>query len=93
MESQLVVAAATAQVLHDHPGWKDQAMTITEAAISAIDNKEVVQIGEVEDFILGRISYSSLLPEERALVSVIISRLKQNFEDSLVSQNILESCH
>jgi len=80
--SQLAVEAATARVLHEHPNWKATTVKITEGAMAVIDKKVVTDLASLESYVKDQINWSRLVPEEQALVSTLISQVRQNIEDS-----------
>ena len=85
---QLSVEAATDRVLHEHPTWTKQVISITESAIMVIDAKTVVDLQSVESYIKGRINWTKMMPEEQALVSALISEVRRSLEDSARAKNI-----
>jgi hypothetical protein len=88
--SQLAVEAATARVIHEHPGWKDGAIKIAGNAITMIDGKPEVNLASVEEYVKGMVNWSRLVPEEQALVSTLISQVAKNLEDSFRAEHITE---
>jgi len=86
---QLAVEEAAARVLHAHPGWKSETVNISRMAIIVIDAKDVSDLGSVEEFIKSKIKWQSMLPEEQALVSVLITEVRKNIEDSLRAKGII----
>lgn len=85
---QLATEAATARVLHEHPFWKWQVISITDDALLLIDAKKLVELGDVENYIKGKIHWTAMMPEEQALVSALISQVSKNIEDTLRSKNV-----
>lgn len=86
--SQLAVEAATARVIHEHPAWKSETVRITDRAVSVIDGKVVTDLASLEAYVKGQIKWDKLLPEEQAIVSVLISQVRQNLEDSFRAHNV-----
>ena len=86
--SQLAVEAATARVIHDHPSWKASAVNITGHAIAAIDAKTTVSLADVESYVKAHVPWDKLQPEEQALVSVLITQVRQNLEDSFRAHGV-----
>ena len=86
--SQLAVEAATARVLYAHPMWAHQTVLITSAAIAAIDKRTVISLGDMDAFVRAHISWSKLMPEEQALLSAILSNVRQNLEDSFRAKGV-----
>lgn len=86
--SQLATEAATARILSEHPEWKEATITITGDAIKAIDSKVTVDLASVESYVSSHINWSLLMPEEQALVNVLIGQVSKNLEDAFRSQNI-----
>ena len=80
---QLATEAATARVLHDRPLWVWQTITITNNAMAMIDAKQFVELGDVETYVKSRMHWDTMMPEEQALVSVLISQVRRNIEDTL----------
>jgi hypothetical protein len=85
---QLGTQAATARVLHEHPGWRDDVIDVTSAAMAVIDAKVVVDLQSVETFVKGKIDWVAMRPEEQALVTALITEVRKNIEDSLRAKNI-----
>lgn len=88
--SQLAVEAATARVLHDHPTWKTATIRITGGAISLIDGKMQADLASVEGYVKEHVDWSRMMPEEQALVSVLISQVVQNLSDSFRAESIVK---
>ena len=88
--SQLAVEAATARVLHDKPTWKNDAIRITGNALTFIDGNASVNLASVEAYVKGMVNWSRLVPEEQALVSVLISEVVHNLEDSFRAEHVIE---
>lgn len=86
--SQLAVEAATARVLHEHPKWKDETVSITAAAITAIDSRVTTDLASVDSYVKSRINWGRLTPEEQVLVSVLISQVVRNLEDAFLAQGV-----
>lgn len=73
LAAQLAVEAATARVLDRHPSWTGQTIVITGEAMRMIAAGTVMDLRSVEAHIKARIRWQSMLPEEQALVSALIS--------------------
>lgn len=86
--SQLAVEAATARVLHEHANWKNDVVKITGNAIKLIDGNTEVNLVSVEEYVKGMVNWSRLVPEEQALVSVLISQVVKNLEDGFLSNGV-----
>ena len=86
--TQLAVEAATARVLHERPDWTGTTITITNDAISLINKSTVIALSQVEDYVSSEISWKNLTPEEQILVSVLLSTVTKNIEDSFRAQAI-----
>ncbi len=80
---QLTTEAATARVIHDHPQWKEPIANISAAAISAIDTGAITDLNSVSAFAISKIDMSKLTPEERVLVSMVISQITAIIIDDL----------
>jgi hypothetical protein len=85
---QLSTQAATARVLHEHPGWRDDVIDVTSASMAVIDAKVVVDLQSVETFVKGKIDWTAMRPEEQALVTALMSEVRKNIEDSLRAKSI-----
>jgi len=88
--SQLAVEAATARVIHEHPGWKNDVVRITGNALTFIDGNAEVNLVSVEEYVKGMVNWSRLVPEEQALVSTLISEVVRNLEDSFRAEHVIE---
>lgn len=86
--SQLAVESATARVLHGHPEWTARAIQLTDAAVKIIDANAAVQIADLEAYVRANINWKGLLPEEQAVLSALITQVRQNLEDSFRAHNI-----
>jgi hypothetical protein len=88
--SQLAVEAATARVLTEHPQWKKSTIEITSGAAAAIEASAAVSLRDVEAYVRDRIKWYNLTPEEQALLSVLITKVRTNLEDSFRAKGIEE---
>lgn len=88
---QLATEAATARVIHEHPAWKAPAVKITADAMTLIDSGAVVELSAVETYVKGSVNWGSMLPEEQALVSALITQVRVNLEDSFHAQGIVDA--
>lgn len=86
--AQVAVEAATARVLHQHPEWKPGAVSITGAAMEAIDRNVLVDLESLDGYVRSKIDWIRFLPEEQALLSALISEARRNIEDDLRAKNI-----
>ena len=85
---QLATEAATARIIHEHPFWKNQVVTITADAMAFIGTSTEIQLGDVEEYVKGKIAWGRMLPEEQAVVSVLITQVRKNLEDNFRAQSI-----
>jgi hypothetical protein len=88
---QLVVKAATARLLYEHPEWKDQTISITKNAIAVIDNDPNATIQIITTFVISKINENKLLPEEQALVSVFVDMVSSSIQEYLNSKGIVDN--
>lgn len=85
---QLSVQSVVAEVLKDHPTWAKPAVSITSAAISAIDSKTVLDLGSTAAYIKSKIETDKLEPVEIALLSVLIDRVVDGIQMDLKARGI-----
>ena len=85
---QLSVQSAVAEVLKDHPTWARPTVSITRAAISAIDAKTVLDLGNTAAYIKSKIETDKLEPVEIALLSVLIDRVVDGIQMDLKARGI-----
>ena len=90
--TQLAVEAATARTLHEHPKWRAATIRISNDVISVIDGEVVSDvvsdIASIEAYVVDQIEWSKMVPEEQALVSVLIGQVRKNLEDSFRAQGV-----
>lgn len=85
---QLSVKSSVAEVLKDHPTWARPTVSITSAAISAIDAKTVLDLGSTASYIKSKIETDKLEPVEIALLSVLIDRVVDGIQMDLKARGI-----
>lgn len=79
---ELVVRAASARLLSDKPEWVEHTYNISSEAIKRINSKEVVDLGELDSYVMSAIPWDKMLPEERVVLTMVLDRVK----DAIVSQ-------
>lgn len=87
---QLATEAATARVIHEHPSWKAQTVSIIGDAIGLIDSSALVQLDSVEAYVKDHIPWNKLMPEEQALVSILITQVRKNIEDTFRARAVTD---
>lgn len=85
---QSITEAAVAQMLYDHPAWKQATINISSAAISSIDSSKVTDLASVTSYVTAMIPTGNLLPQEQVLVNVLIQTIVQNIQANLTEQHI-----
>jgi hypothetical protein len=86
--TQLAVEAATARTLHEHPQWRAATIRISNDVISVIDGEVVSDLASIEGYVIDQIEWSKMVPEEQALVSVLIGQVRKNLEDSFRANGV-----
>ena len=81
--TELVVRATTARVLAEHPGWTSSTVTITGNALMMIDGDPLTSLEALQESIIAQIDWNSLMPEEQALLQILISRVRVRLEERL----------
>ncbi len=87
---ELVVRAATARVLHDHPTWIAETVRITDNALERIDGKQIISLDRLEQEVIADIDWESLLPEEQAIVQTLLTAVRQGLEDHLAASGVTD---
>lgn len=88
--AELVVKAATAEYLREHPYHADNIASITNTALSAIDSKRIITVDSLDTFVRAKANLDSLAPETQMIVDLLIKRVKASILASLEKNGISE---
>jgi len=80
---QLATSAATARVLDAKPEWRERTVEIADIAIGSIDGGVVGTVDELVAVVKAEVRWEKMLPEEQALVSVLIDAVAQEIRNYL----------
>jgi hypothetical protein len=86
--AELVVRATTARTLSEHPDWAEKTFLITKEAIKMINTDKNVTVGGLKEFVIAEIEWDGLLPEEQALLVVLIDRSAENLGIKFAEQEV-----
>jgi hypothetical protein len=81
--AELAVIAATSRVLTNNPQWTDRTVKITGVAISLIEKDKLLDMVDLQSFILNEIQWSTLTAEETAILMTLIDAAIARIEASL----------
>ncbi|MCF6265244.1 MAG: hypothetical protein L3J57_01710 [Desulfuromusa sp.] len=81
--TELVVRATTARVLAEHPGWTGSTVAISGNALMMIDGDPLTSLDALQQSVVDQIDWHSLVPEEQALLQVLITRVRVRLEEKL----------
>ncbi len=86
--AELVVRATTARLLAEHPTWTGSTILITGNALMMIDGDPLTSLDDLQQAIVDQIDWGSLVPEEQALLQILITRIRTRLEDSLTEKGM-----
>lgn len=89
--SQLAWEAATGRVLYEHPEWTSRTVAITDALLVLIDSKSMTSIDGVMPYVMDRVPWQKLQPEEQAALSAILSEGQRELRAMVSTKNITGS--
>jgi hypothetical protein len=79
---------AVGRILTNNPTWVQPTFDITKDALTAIKGNEVVTLGELEGYVVNKIPFSKLTPEERDLVMLLVSAIKEEITAQLADKGV-----
>lgn len=86
--TELAVRAAVGRVLDEHPSWVEPARAITADAIRALNESDQVTLAGLEAYVIQRIPWAALAPDEEELLRVLIVAVKAELAAYLVQHGI-----
>jgi len=86
--AEVVVRATTARVLAEHPTWTDRAVSITGSVLAVIEGDPLTSLDALEQEVVKQINWDKLLPEEQALLQVLISQVVEALEQRLAEEGL-----
>lgn len=86
--SRLAIESATGRVIIMHPSWKDKVVKVTDMAIEAVDAREVTTIDTVASYVQRRIAWDKMLPEEQALLGILIEEVQTELRSMIKVQSM-----
>jgi hypothetical protein len=86
--TELAIRTAAGRVLDQHPAWVEPARRISAEAIRALQQGDLVTLGNLQPYILEMIPWQALTPEEEELLRVLITAIAAETADSLARQGI-----
>jgi hypothetical protein len=86
--TELAIRTAAGRVLDQHPAWVEPARRISAEAIRALQQGDLVTLGNLQPYILELIPWQALTPEEEELLRVLITAIAAETTDSLARQGV-----
>ncbi len=85
---QLAVKAAVSRVLTEKPAWINETYDISAGAIKLVQASEEVDLQGLETYVIEKINWEKLTPEEEQLLILLISAVRQEVEMYLEKQGV-----
>lgn len=87
---ELVVRAASARLLSDKPEWVEHTYNISSEAIKHINSREIVDLGELDSYVMSSIPWDKMLPEEKVALTMVLNRVKESIAAQLETEGVKE---
>lgn len=88
LAKEAVVRVAAGRVLTEHPSWVPKTYEITGQAINLIEKESEISLAQLETFVIEQIPWDGLTFEERDLLRVLVSAVRQDIESYLATRGI-----
>ena len=86
--TELAVRAAVGRVLDERPAWVELTAQISADAIQRLDSDDAVCLTALEAYVVQRIPWTALSPEEDELLRILIRAIREETEAYLQRQGI-----
>ena len=87
---ELVVRATAGRALTQRPGLVEPVYQITETAIKAIEGDSLVSLKGLGPFIVSRIAWSVLTPEETDILLPLVNSVREEIQNYLLERGVAE---